>query len=141
MRRFACVTVLCWLVCLVQSQVALAAAPAAGLIAYLQDDLGLSEPQARGGLGALLVFARDRLPQTQFNDLASRMPNAEQIIEQVKARGIVTRSLDDRDDYVEALGNLGISPPVAAKFGPAVLGWLGAQGYDTERDMLAGVLD
>ena len=126
---------------LIQSRVVLAAPPSAALIAQLQGDLGLSEPQVRGGLGALLVFARDRLPQTQFNELATRIPNAEQIVEQARARGIVTRPLDDRDDYEATLGTLGIPSSTAKQFAPAVIQWLGAKGYDHERDILAGVLD
>ena len=141
MKALALAIALCGLAFFMRSPTALAATPSAELIATLQDQLGVSEPQARGALGALLVFARDRLPQTQFNDLASRMPNAEQIIEQVKARGIVTRSLDDKDDYEAALGNLGIAPATASKFAPAVLQWLAARGYDQERDILAGALD
>lgn len=132
---------LCAFACFMRSPIAVAATPSAELIANLEDQLGLSEAQTRGALGTLLVFARDRLPQPQFNDLASRMPNAEQIIEQVKARGIVTRALDDKDDYEKALSNLGIPPATASKFAPAVLQWLGARGYDQERDILAGVLD
>ena len=127
--------------CVMQSRVVCAAPPSAALVASLQDELGLSEPQVRGALGALLVFARDRLPGTQFNELASRIPNAEQIVEQTKTRGIVTRSLDDRDDYEAVLANIGIPPATASKFAPAVIQWLGAQGYDQERDILAGVLD
>ena len=141
-RHLVWAAALCALAFLLQSRIACAAAPSAELIADLQDELGLSKPQVRGALGALLVFARDRLPQTQFNDLAGRMPNAEQIMQQVKARGIVTRSLDDLDDYEEVLShNLDIAPPLASRFAPAVLEWLAAKGYDTERDILAGALD
>jgi hypothetical protein len=129
------------LVCVIPSPVVRAAPPSAALVASLQDELGLSEIQVRGGLGALLVFARDRLPETQFNELANRIPNASQIVEQAKAHGIVTRSLDDRDDYEATLANLGIPRATALKFAPAVLEWLGAKGYAQERDILAGVLD
>lgn len=141
MRYLALMIAVLGMACVVQSPVVYAAPPSAALVASLQDELGLSEPQVRGALGALLVFARDRLPETQFNELANRIPNAEQIVEQAKTRGVVTRSLDDRDDYEATLANIGIPAATASKFAPAVLEWLGAKGYDQERDILAGVLD
>src|SRR5438876_710952 len=50
--------------------------PPGGLIVYLQQQLGLSEVQVRGALGALLVFANQRLFPSDFDDLAKRIPNA-----------------------------------------------------------------
>lgn len=131
---------LCSLAFLAQSHAISAAAPAAELVAHLEQQLGLSERQVRGALGALLVFARERLPQPQFDELASRMPNADQIMQAVKLQGVVTRPLDDLDDYEETLSSLGIGRPLAEQFAPAVVDWLGAAGYSKERDMLAGVL-
>jgi hypothetical protein len=131
---------LCSLACLAQVRGAFAATPANELVTHLEQQLGLNEGQVRGALGALLVFARERLPQPEFDELASRMPNAEQIMQAVKLRGIVTGPLDDLDDYEESLGSLGISRPLAAQVGPAVVAWLGSSGYHKERDMLAGVL-
>lgn len=111
------------------------------LIAYVQEQLGLNEQQVRVGLGALLVFARDRLPKPDFDQLAQRMPNAEAAVEQTKARGIVTRSIDDSDEFVAVLERAGIPPTAASQFGATVLNYFGAAGYDQERDILSRVLD
>ena len=140
MRHVALAIVVCWLTSLAQSQVAAAATPSAELVAHLQDTLGLSSTQARGGLGALLVFARERLPKPQFDDLASRMPNAEQAMQNVKLQGVVTGPLDDLDEYEAALVRLGIAPATASQFAPAVVDWLGVAGFPQERDILAGAL-
>lgn len=110
------------------------------IIPQLQERFGLSEPQARGALGALLVFARDRLPKPEFDDLAKRIPNAEHIMQEVKLRGIVTGPIDDIDDYEASLSSLGMGQPLASQFAPAVLEYLGAAGYSRERDILARVL-
>jgi hypothetical protein len=140
-RRLATLIIALGLAGLMQSGTVPAGTPVAGLIVHLEQKLKLTEPQVKGALGALLIFARDRLSQTEFKALASRMPNAEQIIQDVTSRGIVTRAFDDLDDYEETLTKLGIAPEVASGVAPAVLEWLGATGYDEERDMLAGVLD
>jgi hypothetical protein len=131
----------CLLACLAPHEQALAAQPALSIIPQLQEQFGLNESQVRGALGALLVFARERLPKPEFDQLAQRFPNAERAMQEVKLRGIVTRPLDDLDEYEETLSSLGIGQPLASQFAPAVLGYLASAGYERERDMLAGVLN
>jgi hypothetical protein len=130
----------CLLACLLLQGHALAAQPGQSIIPQLQQHFGLSEFQVRGALGALLVFARDRLPKPDFDQLAERIPNAETIMQEVKVRGIVTAPLDDIDDYEASLASLGIGQPLASQFAPAVLEYLGAAGFGRERDILARVL-
>lgn len=120
---------------------AVAAPPARSIIPQLQEQFGLNESQVRGALGALLVFARERLPKPEFDQLAQRIPNAERAMQDVKLQGIVTGPLDNRDEYEASLSSLGIGQPLASQFAPAVLGYLRAAGYEQERDILAGVLN
>jgi len=126
------------LVCLMTHQAQ--AQAGRSVIPILQERLGLNEQQVRGALGALLVFVREELPLPDFNDLAKVVPNADQIMQEVKLRGIVTRPLDDIDDYEAALATLGIGQPLASQFAPAVLQALGETGHDRERDILARAL-
>lgn len=141
LRTSAVAALLCLLACLAPPERSLAATPGQQMIPYLQEAFGLSEPQVRGALGALLVFARDRLPKPDFDDFAARIPNAERIMQEVKLRGIVTGPLDDIDDYEASLSNLGMGQPLASQFAPAVLKYLGEAGYSRERDILSRVLD
>jgi len=135
-----------FLVCLVtvlilHTDAVAATPPGRAIVAQLQDEFGFSEGQVRGALGALLVFARDRLPKPDFDDLAKRIPNADDIMQEVKLHGIVNGPLDDLDDYEATLSNLGIGPQLAAQFAPAVVKYLGAAGYYRERDILQRVID
>jgi hypothetical protein len=118
-----------------------AAESARSIIPQLQEQFGLNESQVRGALGALLVFARERLPKPEFDQLAQRIPNAERAMQDVKLQGIVTGPLDDRDEYERALSSLGLGQPLASQFAPAVLEYLAAAGYERERDILARVLN
>lgn len=132
----------CLLACLATPEQAVAAQQSArSIIPQLQEQFGLNEAQVRGALGALLVFARERLPKPEFDELARRIPQAERAMQDVKLQGIVTGPLDDVDEYEAALASLGIGQPLASQFAPAVLNYLGAAGYQRERDMLARVLD
>jgi hypothetical protein len=138
--RLVSVIVNVLLACLILDSNAIVAQASGNLVVYLEQRLGLSEPQARGALGALLVYAQQRLPKTDFDSLAARVPNADSIMQQVKLRGIVTGPLDDMDHYEKALASLGIGQPLASRIGPAVLEYLGATGHDLERDILAGIM-
>jgi hypothetical protein len=120
---------------------ATAAQPGRTIIPHLQERFGLSEGQVRGALGSLLVFAREQLPKPQFDDFASRIPNADRIMQEVKLRGIVTGPLDDVEDYEDSLAQLGIGQPLASQFAPAVVEYLGAEGFVQERDILMQILD
>lgn len=118
-----------------------AADPGRSVIPQLQEKFGLSEWQVRGSLGALLIFVRERLPKVQFDELAKDIPNAEQIMREVAQRGIVTRPLDDVQDYEAALASLGIGQPLAAQFAPGVVECLAASGFKRESSRLARILD
>ena len=111
------------------------------IVPMLQQQLGLSDTQVRGALGALLVFARERLPKPDFDDLAESIPNADRIMQEVKLRGVVTGPLDDMAEYERSLSNLGIGQPLASQVAPAVLQALAQAGHSRERDILARVID
>ena len=111
--------------------------PGRAILPVLQERLGLSDPQVRGALGALLVFVRERLPKPEFDDLVETIPNAHRIMQDVKLRGIVNGPLDDLDDYEAALSNIGIGQPLASQFVPAVLQALGETAHLRERNILA----
>jgi hypothetical protein len=119
---------------------ALAAQPG-NVVIYLEQRFGLTEPQSRGALGALLIFAQERLSKSDFDELAQRVPNAEAIMADIKLQGIVTRPLDNTEEYQETLSSLGIGQPLASQIAPAVLDYLGQTGRTEERDILASVLD
>ena len=116
------------------------AQPPTDLQTYLQQRFHLSGPQVRGALGALLVYANQRLQKSDFNDLAAHVPNAAHIMQTVKQNGIVTGPLDNIGEYERTLSNLGIGQPLASQIAPAVIEWLGAAGYSYERDILTGIV-
>lgn len=114
--------------------------PPGPLVSYLENRFGLGERQVRGALGALLVFANQKLSKGDFDDLAQRIPNAQYIMQTVKQQGVVSGPLDGVDEYEKTLSNVGIGQPLASQIAPAVLDYLEAAGYSRERDILAGIL-
>jgi hypothetical protein len=116
------------------------AQPPTDLQAYLQQRFHLSATQARGALGALLVYAHHRLQKSDFDDLVAHVPNAAQAMQVVKQHGVVNGPLDNIGEYERTLANLGIGQPLASQIAPAVIEWMGAAGYSYERDILTGIV-
>lgn len=136
------VAILSWMLAASFAHVpAIAALPGQSIIPVLQEQLGLSEQQVRGALGALLVFVRDDLPKPEFDVLARTIPNAERIMQETKSRGIVTGPLDNISEFETALSNIGIGQPLASQFAPAVVQSLANAGYLRERDILVNALN
>ena len=119
----------------------IAAPPGQSIIPVLQTQLGLSDQQVRGALGALLIFVREELPKAEFDELARTIPNADRIMQEAKARGIVTRPLDDVAEFEAALSSIGIGQPLASRFAPAVVQSLAEAGHARERDILLHALN
>jgi hypothetical protein len=120
---------------------AFAAEPVHGLVQHLQKEIGLNEAQARDALGALLVFAREKLPQPEFADLTDGLGEADQLMQDATLHGVVTRPLDTIEEYEHALASLGIAQSRASRVAPAVLQHLGTAGLVEEREILASVLE
>jgi hypothetical protein len=116
------------------------AQPPTDLQSYLQQRFHLSAPQARGALGALLVYAEQRLQKSDYDDLVAHVPNAAHIVQSVKQHGIVNGPLDNIGEYERTLANVGIGQPLASQIAPAVIEWMGAAGYSYERDILTGIV-
>ena len=128
------------LACSIPHESLRAATPGQNAVAYLENRFGLNDRQAKGAIGALLVFAREQLPKPQFDQLAARIPNADIIMANVKQNGVVTRPLDDISDYEQSLASLGIGEQVATQIPSAVVQFLGEAGFDEEQAILSGIL-
>lgn len=139
-KHISVVMLLALLACSTPHESVLAATQGQDVAAYLENQFGLNDRQARGALGALLVFAREQLPKPQFDQLVVRFPNADILMEEAQQEGIVTRPLDYISEYEKSLASLDIGPKVAAQIAPAVVKYLGAVGYDEEQAILQGIL-
>ena len=143
MRRFERKLIYALLAALACSGVQLqasAADPGTSCIPRLQERLGLTAAQARGSLGALLIFVHERLPKPEFDRVCRSIPNADQIMRETRLNGIVNGPLDDMSDYQASLASLGIGQPLASQVAPAVLECLGSAGFHQERSALLRVI-
>jgi hypothetical protein len=110
------------------------------LPSLLQGQLGISKDQAEGGLGSLLSLASENLDVSDFDKLKGMIPGAGGYIDAAKSLGALAGPLKNLDGLNAALGKLGISPDVIAKFVPTVMDYVGKMGGADATKLLQSAL-
>lgn len=110
------------------------------LMKMLTSQLGVTEDQAKGGIGSYLTLLQEKLAKGDFDKIASLVPGASSYLETAKTLGAVAGPLKNLSGLTGALGKLGMNADTAAKFVPAVTDYLGKAGGSSVQSMLAGVL-
>ena len=114
-------------------------ADSASLTGLLKSQLGVTENQAAGGVGSMLVLAQEKLVKGDFDKIAAVVPGASNYMATAKSLGAVTGPIKDMKGLQGALGKLAMSPDVRAKFVPTVTDYIGKAGGDSVQKLLAGV--
>jgi hypothetical protein len=110
------------------------------LMGALTSQLGVSEDQARGGIGSYLTLLQEKLAKGDFDKIAGLVPGASGYLDSAKKLGAVTGPLKNLTGLNGALGKLGMNAETVAKFTPMVTNYLGKLGGPTVQNMLAGAL-
>ena len=110
------------------------------LLGALTGQLGLSEDQARGGIGSYLTLLQEKLGKGDFDQIAALVPGAAGYLDSAKKLGAVTGPLKNLQGLNGALGKLGMNADTVAKFTPLVTNYLGKLGGPTVQKLLAGAL-
>lgn len=110
------------------------------LMSALTSQLGVSEDQARGGIGSYLTLLQEKLSKGDFDKVAALVPGASGYLESAKKLGAVTGPLTNLQGLNGALGELGMNADTVAKFTPLVTNYLGKLGGPTVQNLLAGAL-
>ena len=110
------------------------------LLGALTSQLGVTENQARGGVGSYLTLLQEKLAKGDFDKIASLVPGASGYVDSAKKLGAVAGPLKNLQGLNGALGTLGMNAETVAKFTPLVTNYLGKLGGPTVQSMLAGAL-
>ena len=145
MKRRTVLTVLAALPLAVHAQVplktdSLTSALKNPLMGALTSQLGVSEDQARGGIGSYLTLVQEKLAKGDFDKIASLVPGASGYLDSAKQLGAVAGPLKNLQGLNGALGKLGMNADTVAKFTPLVTDYLGKLGGPTVQGLLAGAL-
>lgn len=124
------------------------------LITMLTSQLGITEEQAQGGSGLLLKMAKEKLGSDEFNQVASAVPDVENLISSAPESGGVSGALGGLASSLGGgagqLGNLAslaggfknldMDSGMVGRFIPVVMSFVESKGGDTVRNILEKVL-
>lgn len=110
------------------------------LLKTLTSQLGVTEDQAKGGVGSYLLLAQEKLAKGDFDKVAGLVPGASKYMDSAKKLGAVTGPLKNLAGLNGSLSRLGMKSETVSKFAPTVTNYLGTAGGSSVKQMLAGVL-
>jgi hypothetical protein len=116
-----------------------ATAAAGGLTGMLGKNLGLSGDQASGAVGSVLSLAQEKLPASDYMQVANAVPGASGYVQKAKDVGAVTGPIGDVNGLNASYSKLGISPEIASQVTPLITQYVSAAN-PTAGGLLSSVL-
>ena len=124
------------------------------ILNMLIDQLGVTEDQARGGAGAILSLAKEKLGDTDFSKVAQAIPEMEDLLAAAPESGGLAgmvgglaSKIGGGDGKLGSLASLaggfkglGLDSGMVGKFIPIILSFVQSKGGDSIKNLLAGVL-
>ncbi|HJR76285.1 MAG TPA: DUF2780 domain-containing protein [Nitrospiraceae bacterium] len=110
------------------------------LMKLLTNQLGVTENQAKGGVGSELTLAKEKLASGDFNALAKAIPGTDSYMKAAKDLGAVTGPVGDKAGLQSAFQRLGMQPGMVDKFSGVLSDFAGKMGGEPVKNALAAVL-
>jgi hypothetical protein len=134
-------------------------ADSSGLVSMLTSRLGVSTPQAEGGSGAILGYAKQKLSVNDFSKVTDAMPETGSLIEaapktegagglagklgsasSLLGGGEKTSSLAGMAGLANSFSSLGLGSDMVGKFVPIILEYAQSKGGESVSSILKGAL-
>ena len=128
---------------------------AAGLIDLLTDGLGVTEPQAEGGAGAIFGLAKERMAANEFQQLEQAVPGLDSLIAAAPKSGALGGSLGGVSSLLggasgtdmaglaslaSSFSQLGMNADMISKFVPIILDYVQKTGGEQVMGLLKNAL-
>jgi hypothetical protein len=99
-----------------ESEVTLGPTEGSGLVEVLMQQLGVTQPQAEGGAGALFQLAKSRMPARNFSALSNSIPDMQNLLAAAPANGALGSG-----GMAGIFRQLDLSPDMVQKFIPTIV--------------------
>jgi Protein of unknown function VcgC/VcgE (DUF2780) len=110
------------------------------LMKMLTSKLGVTETQAKGGVGSELTLAKEKLPSADVNALAKTIPGSDTYMKAAKDLGAVNGLVGDKAGLESAFQRLGMKSGMVDKFSGLLSDFVGKMGGEPVKNALAAVL-
>lgn len=111
-----------------------------GLDKMLGQQLGLTDDQSAGGIGAILGLAKEKLDSGDFSKLAEAIPGADKYLKSAKKQGVLESPIGSKDGLAAAFAKLGIPEDKTAQIVPKVTELVGQIGGEEVQGLLSSIL-
>ena len=117
-----------------------ATAAAGGNVAsLLGSSLGLTADQSSGAVGSVLTLAQEKLPASDYTQVANAVPGAAGYVQKAKDLG-VTGPIGDANGLNAAYAKLGINPETASKITPLLTQYVSKAAGPTVGGLLSSAV-
>ena len=106
----------------------------------LASSLGMTTQQAQGGLGSMLVIAKQRLANEDYLKIVKYIPDADEYLGVARQLSVFEQASSTATALNAAFSKLGITPEQQAKFIPAVTDYLTKAGGRDVGNLMTGAL-
>ena len=111
-----------------------------GIDSLLGKQLGITSDQSKGGIGAILGLAKEKLSPADYGKIASAIPGADKYVAKAQAAGLLDKPLKDKSGLDGAFTKLGIPQDKSQKMVPTVTDLVGKVGGNEAKSLLSGAL-
>jgi hypothetical protein len=106
----------------------------------LASSLGITSQQAQGGLGSMLVIARQRLANEDYLKIVKYIPEADEYVGVARQLSVFEQASSTATALDAAFSKLGITPEQQAQFIAAVTDYLTKAGGRDVGNLMTGAL-
>lgn len=110
------------------------------LDSLLGKQLGLTNDQSKGGIGAILGLAKEKLSSADYDKMVATVPGANGYVDKAKKMGLLNKPVGSKAGLDSLFSKLGIPKDKAAQMVPAVTELVGKIGGEQAKALLASVL-
>ncbi|HEX4824301.1 MAG TPA: DUF2780 domain-containing protein [Candidatus Polarisedimenticolaceae bacterium] len=101
---------------------------------------GLTSDQSKGGIGAILGLAKEKLTSNDFDKIAAAVPGADKYVAKAKKMGLLDKPLENKDGLNAALAKAGIPKEKSGDFLTTVTQMISNVGGDEVKKLMASVV-
>lgn len=102
---------------------------------------GLKGDQSKGGIGAILGLAKEKLTATDYDKIAAAVPGADKYVSKAKKLGLLDKPLKNKEGLDAALTKVGIPKDKSGDFLTTVTQMIGNAGGDEVKKLMSSVVD
>ena len=121
------------------------------LVGQLVDLLGVTQPQAEGGAGAILKAAKDKMTTGDYSQLLNAVPGIDSLVSSAPAGGGLagkassllgssSGSMQGTAGLADSFSSLGLSPDMVGKFTDVILDYVQSEGGQQAMALLKNAL-